>query len=199
MHLTSPPSVVFVNGASCAGKTSLGRALQAQADRPMLLLGLDTLFATVPDRWAGGPEGEFRHRGFAYQRLPDDDGHPMLAITYGPDGQRMLTGLHHAVAALLTTGNSVIIDEMLLGAEIRNDWLRVLEPWRPLYVGLDCADDELARREQARGNRPGLARWSARHAHRGMRYDLTIDTTATGPADAAARVAAALHTRTGPK
>jgi chloramphenicol 3-O phosphotransferase len=192
-----PPPVVFVNGASCAGKTSLGRALQDLTGQPMLLLGLDTMFATVPDRWAGGSDGEFRHRGFAYQRLPDDDGRPMLAITYGDDGRRMMAGWHRAVAALLTAGNAVIVDEMLLGVEVRDNWLRVLAAWRPLYVGLDCADDELARREQARGNRPGLARWSARHAHQGMRYDLRVDTTATGPAAAATLVAAALQARTG--
>jgi chloramphenicol 3-O phosphotransferase len=184
--------VVLLNGASCAGKTTLGRALQDLTGEPYLLLGLDTLFAMVPDRWAGGPHGEFRHLGFAYDRLPDDDGRPMLRITYGADGLRMTRGFHRAVAALLAAGNPVIVDEMLLGAEVRDSWLQVLHPWRPLLVGVHCADGELARREQARGNRPGLARWSARHAHLGLTYDLSIDTTATGPAAAAARVAARL-------
>ncbi|MEU4620527.1 AAA family ATPase [Actinoplanes sp. NPDC023801] len=182
--------VVFVNGASCAGKTTLGRALQDLTAEPYLLLGLDTCFGMVPDRWAGGPPGEFRHLGFAYDRLPDDDGRPMLRITYGRDGLRMMAGLHRAVAALLTAGNRVIVDEMLLGADVRDDWLEVLRPWRPLYVGVFCADDELTRREQARGNRPGLARWSARHAHDGMTYDVCVDTTATSAATAAARVLA---------
>ncbi|GIE28195.1 hypothetical protein Ait01nite_012400 [Actinoplanes italicus] len=186
------PSVVFLNGASCAGKTTLGRALQDLTAQPYLLLGLDTCFAMVPDRWAGGPRGELRHLGFAYDRLSDDGGHAMLRITYGSDGLRMMAGFHRAVAALLTAGNPVIVDEMLLGADVRDDWLTVLRPWRPLLVGVFCDDDELARREHARGNRPGLARWSARHAHHGMSYDVSIDTTTTGPAAAAERVAAHL-------
>lgn len=53
--------VIFLNGASCAGKTSLGKALQEVLDEPYLLLGLDTCFSMVPDRWAGGPRGPYRH------------------------------------------------------------------------------------------------------------------------------------------
>jgi chloramphenicol 3-O phosphotransferase len=58
--------VVFINGASSAGKTSIGRALQDLTEEPFMLLGLDTCFAMVPPRWAGGPEGPMRHLGFAY-------------------------------------------------------------------------------------------------------------------------------------
>ncbi|WP_158319357.1 chloramphenicol phosphotransferase CPT family protein [Actinoplanes xinjiangensis] len=191
------PMVVLLNGASCAGKTTLGRAVQDLTTEPMMLLGLDTCFAMVPDRWAGGPQGPYRDRGFAYDRLPDDDGHPMLRITYGDVGRRMMAGFHRAVAALLTAGNPVIVDEMLLSGEIRDDWLHVLAPWRPLRVGVFCDDTTLAAREQARGRRPGLARWSARHAHHGMTYDLTVDTTGTDPATAAARVAALVSRRSG--
>jgi chloramphenicol 3-O-phosphotransferase len=45
------PQLVFLNGASSAGKTSIGRALQELADEPFMLLGLDTCFAT-----STGPE-----------------------------------------------------------------------------------------------------------------------------------------------
>jgi chloramphenicol 3-O phosphotransferase len=192
------PRIVFLNGASSAGKTSIGRALQDLTDEPFMLLGLDTCFAMVPPRWAGGPEGPMRHLGFAYEVLPADDGHPMLKITYGGIGSRMMTGFHRAAIELVRAGNSIIIDEMLLDQRVRDDWLEVLEPWQPLLVGVYCADEELARRETTRGNRPGLARWSARHTHNGMRYDSTIDTTQTGADAAAARIAQALHTTTGP-
>jgi chloramphenicol 3-O phosphotransferase len=191
------PRIVFLNGASSAGKTSIAKALQDVTDEPFMLLGLDTCFAMVPSRWAGGPEGPLRHLGFAYEHLPEDDGHPMLKITYGEAGSRMMTGFHRAAIELARAGNSIIIDEMLLDHRVRDDWLEVLTPWRPLLVGVYCADDELTRRETARGNRPGLARWSARHAHNGMRYDLTIDTTHTNPEAAAAHIAQALNSSSG--
>ena len=164
------------------------------SDEPYMLLGLDTCFAMVPPRWAGGPEGPMRHLGFAYEVLPTDDGHPMTKITYGEIGARMMAGFHRAAIELVRAGNSIIIDEMLLDQRVRDDWLEVLKPWQPFLVGVHCADEELARRETARGNRPGLARWSARHAHDGMRYDITVDTTRTGSDAAAATIAQALHT-----
>jgi chloramphenicol 3-O phosphotransferase len=186
------PQIVFLNGASSAGKTSIAKALQDLTDEPFMLLGLDTCFAMVPPRWVGGPEGPMRHLGFAYEHLPKDNGHPMLKITYGEAGSRMLTGFHRAATELVRAGNSIIIDEMLLDCRVRDDWLEVLTPWRPMLVGIYCADGELTRREIERGNRPGLARWSARNAHNGMRYDLTIDTTHTNPDAAAAHISEAL-------
>jgi len=135
-----------------------------------------------------------RHLGFAYEVLPADDGHPMTKITYGEIGARMMAGFHRAAIELVRAGNSIIIDEMLLDQRVRDDWLEVLKPWQPFFVGVHCADEELARREAARGNRPGLARWSARHAHDGMRYDITVDTTRTGSDAAAATIAQALRT-----
>jgi len=157
-----------------------------------MLLGLDTCFAMVPDRWAGGPQGALRHLGFAYVDLPDDDGYPMLEIAYGEVGWRMMAGFHRGVVEIVRAGNSIIVDEMLLDGRVRDDWLGLLAPFRPLLVGVFCGDEELARREKARGNRPGLARWSARRAHVGMTYDLTLDTTTTGPAESAAEIVKAL-------
>jgi chloramphenicol 3-O phosphotransferase len=185
--------VVFLNGASSAGKTSIGKALQELTREPFMLLGLDTCFAMVPPRWAGGPEGPMRHLGFAYDELPADDGHPMLRITYGSVGWRMMAGFHRGVVEIVRAGNSVIVDEMLLDERVRDDWLQLLTPWQPLLVGIHCADEELARREKARGNRPGLARWSARHVHRGMRYQLAFDTTGAGPAAAAFEIVKVLE------
>jgi chloramphenicol 3-O phosphotransferase len=105
----------------------------------------------------------------------------------------MMAGFHRGVMEIVRAGNSVIIDEMLLDERLRDDWLELLTPWQPLLVGVFCADEELARREKARRGRPGLARWSARHAHRGMTYDLVLDTTADGPLSAAVEIAKILE------
>lgn len=184
------PRVIFLNGASSAGKTTLGRALQDQLKEPFLLLGLDTCFDTVPAKWAGGPPGPYAEDGFAYTEMATEDGHPVLAITYGPVGWRILSGFHRAVAGLLQAGNSVIIDEMLLGERVRDDWLEVLHPFQPFLVAVTCEIEELERRERTRTSRPGLARWSARQAHVGVTYDLIVDTTRSDAMDLAALIAA---------
>jgi chloramphenicol 3-O phosphotransferase len=182
--------VIFLNGASSAGKTSLGRALQDALPEPYLLLGLDTCFGMVPLRWSS--TGDRREAGFSYMDLPAEDGHPVLGIAYGPAGRAMLTAFQQAVAALVTAGSRVVVDEMLLGPEIRDRWRTVLDPFRPFYVGVRCGVDELERRERTRTARPGLARWSARQAHVGMAYALEIDTTEATPEQCAEQVCAAL-------
>ena len=71
----------------------------------------------------------------------------------------------------------MIVDEMLLDTRVRDHWFTILAPFKRLLVGVQCQLDELERRERQRGNRPGLARWSAQHVHAGIPYDMVVDTT----------------------
>ena len=57
--------VVLLVGPSCAGKSTLTKALQIAAPTPFLSLSLDGLFASVPDRW--GSHGEFAAEGMRYE------------------------------------------------------------------------------------------------------------------------------------
>jgi hypothetical protein len=79
---TVPPDVLFVNGASSAGKTSLIRAVQDLIPVPYLHVGLDHFFSSVPEPWGGGGPGRYSGAGFAYQACEgSDDGLPRTAIT----------------------------------------------------------------------------------------------------------------------
>lgn len=192
-------AIIFLNGASSAGKTSLGKALQDVLDEPYVLLGLDTFFHTVPDRWAGGPLGPYRHLGFQYVELPPEDDYPVLGIGYGPVGWQILVGFHRATAELVRSGNSVIIDEMLLDENVRDHWFDIVRPLGAFFVGVYCSLDELERREHERGNRPGLARWSAQRVHSGVQYDMIVETTSKTPMSCAEEIVNeinARHTRT---
>ncbi|MEU4198018.1 AAA family ATPase [Kribbella sp. NPDC026611] len=177
MPRTSLPSVIFLNGPSSAGKTTLGRALQDALDVPYLLMGLDTCFATVPAQWAGGPKGAHRAQGFAYVDHPPENGHPVCGISYGPIGLRILQGFHRAVREFVAAGNPVIIDEMMLGPEIRDHWTKTLTNVDVLWIGLHCDLPELEHRETTRKNPPGLSRWSHTRVHQGIPYNLELDTT----------------------
>ncbi|MET9274754.1 AAA family ATPase [Kribbella sp. NPDC003557] len=177
MTRASVPSVIFLNGASSAGKTTLGTALQDASDEPYLLMGLDTCFAMVPSQWAGGPMGAHRAQGFQYVDLPDDNGKPVTGISYGPVGLRMLQGFHRAVREFVLAGNSVIVDEMMLGPEVRDHWFTTFADVDVSWIGVRCDLDELERREKTRRGRNGLSRWSDQRVHEGMQYDLWVDTT----------------------
>ncbi|MER7244899.1 hypothetical protein [Kribbella sp. NPDC000426] len=185
------PPVIFLNGASSAGKTTLGRALQDSLDEPYLLMGLDTCFAMVPARWGGGSMGAHREQGFQYVDLPEEDGKPVCGISYGPVGLRMLEGFHRAVREFVQAGNRVIVDEMMLGSEVRDHWFETLAGLDVVSVGVRCDLDELERREGVRRGRVGLARWSEKRVHEGMDYDLWVDTTSLSAETCAQQILAA--------
>jgi chloramphenicol 3-O phosphotransferase len=186
--------VIFLNGASSSGKTTLGKALQDASDEPYLLMGLDSCFAMVPDQWAGGPMGAHRAQGFQYVDLPEEDGRPVTGITYGPIGLRMLKGFHRAVRSFVAEGNAVIVDELMLGPEIRDHWFTTLADLDVFTVGVYCDLTELERRELPRRGPAGLARWSAARVHEGMTYDAVVDTTTRSPEVCAQEVLARVLT-----
>ncbi|MEU3014629.1 phosphotransferase-like protein [Nocardia asteroides] len=52
-----PSRVIFLNGTSSAGKTTLARAIQDESEVPFVYWGIDTLFGLVPPKWGGGVDG----------------------------------------------------------------------------------------------------------------------------------------------
>jgi chloramphenicol 3-O-phosphotransferase len=57
MFMTEPQDnqhgqIIFLNGTSSAGKTTLAHAIQEESQQPYLLAGIDSFFAMVPEKWA---------------------------------------------------------------------------------------------------------------------------------------------------
>jgi chloramphenicol 3-O phosphotransferase len=86
-------------------------------------------------------------------------------------------GANAAVAALAREGNRVIYDCVLSG-ELVDDLRAELVDAPTLWVGVHCAAAVLAERERVRGDRMvGQARAQLAAAHKGISYDLEVDTT----------------------
>jgi chloramphenicol 3-O phosphotransferase len=119
-----PGRVVFLNGTSSAGKTTLARAIQDESDTPFVYWGIDTLFGLVPPNWGGGRDGPLSRDGFWYDRSGHDaDGQPLVVIRYGHVGRRMLRSACTAAAAFAHRGDNVVVDEMLLTPDLLPMWL----------------------------------------------------------------------------
>ena len=176
-------TVVFLNGASSAGKGTLARALQASLDRMFLHVEMDFVFSAMESAGYNGAValGETippkLSRGTAF--IHDD--WRFVRIEYGDDGRRAFRGFFGMVAGLAGEGSHVIVDAFLT------------EPWMipsavanlsclPAYlVGVQCRPDELERRERERGDRfPGIARAFAETVHRHVPfYDVEVDTASS--------------------
>jgi chloramphenicol 3-O phosphotransferase len=188
---TVPPDVLFVNGASSAGKTSLIRAVQELIPVPYLHVGLDHFFASVPEPWGGGGPGRYSSAGFAYQACEgSSDGLPRTAITVGPTGAAMLAAYRRSLVALLEHGCRLAIDELLLSDESGADYLALLAPYDVQFVWMTAGPGCLEERCAVRNYQPGFGRWSLTAASRLPHgYDLTFDSEQMTTQECAATVA----------
>jgi chloramphenicol 3-O phosphotransferase len=174
-------SVIVLNGGSSSGKSTIARTLQdVLLPEPWLTFGIDTLIAAMPPSLGSAGEGlDLRSDG---------------SISVG-DGFRLIEGTwHQGLGAMAAAGSRVVIDDVFLGGADSQARLRqALGPLDVLWVGVHCSLDELARRERARGDRViGQAAFQAEVVHRGVVYDVEVDTTHTDARRCAEAIAAHL-------
>ena len=174
-------SVIVLNGASSSGKSTIARALQdVLLPEPWLTFGIDTLIAAMPSSLGTAGEGL--------------DLRPDGSITVGP-GFRLIEGTwHRGLAAMAAAGTHLVIDDVFLGGAGSQHRLRqALGPLEVLWVGVRCSPEEAARRERVRGDRVvGQAAAQAAVVHRGVVYDVEVDTTIAEPRECAEVIAAHL-------
>jgi chloramphenicol 3-O phosphotransferase len=180
-----PAKVVVLNGVGSAGKSSIAKALQQITEAPFLHVEMDAFLAMLPERYQDHPDG------LVFEAVTED-GAAAMAVRSGMVVERALKGMRHAVAALAGAGNNLIVDEVLFGdvaTEYGNavaDYRARLAPYRAWFVGVMAPLDVLEARERQRGDRHhGLARWQFGRVHRGMTYDLEVDSGRQSPADCA--------------
>jgi len=142
---------------------------------------MDAFFAMLPASSIGDPDG------IVFETL-DDGGRPSVAILVGPVAERAFRGMRRAVAAMAAAGNNLIVDDVMLRAEM-TEYEALLAGFTVHRVGVFASLEVLEERERRRGDRLiGLARWQLDRVHKGAAYDLELDTTSTSPADCARRI-----------
>ena len=169
--------VILLNGASSSGKSSIAEALL-----PLL-----------PDPWFLVPvDGISGMRSTVHRRALDDDEIDEMLV-------RTRKGYHRVVAALASVGNDVIMDYPLSEPWRLADLLDVLRGHDVTLVEVRCSPEELARREQSRGDRPvGLAA-SQTLVYSHDECDIAVDTTSNDPYRCAVGIADALDVVPVPK
>lgn len=185
-----PGRVIFLNGTSSVGKTTLAHAIQDESSIPFVYWGIDTLFSLVPPNWGGGRDGPLSRDGFWYDRTASDEsGQPSVVIRYGDVGRRMLRSAQTAAAAFAHGGDNLVIDELLLTPDLLPAWMDALSGLEVLLVRVTCPLAVAEQRERHRRSPNGLARGHYQTVHNhGATYDLTIDTTTGTPTELARAV-----------
>jgi chloramphenicol 3-O phosphotransferase len=177
--------IILINGTSSSGKTTVVHALQATLPEIWLEMGIDRFAYALPTRVAGSlvwPQ-LFRYAG------PMDH----FRIETTPRGRQLVSGMHHAVAALAATGLNVIVDQVVLERSWLEECADLWKEFAVLFVGLRCPIDVVVQRELERKDRTfGQARAQFDVIHRWADYDMEIDTSVVAPAEASAQIIAAL-------
>lgn len=155
-------TIIVLNGASSAGKSTLARAVQAAADRPFLRMSLDFfLFGDVLPTRRDGP--------FAW---------PLVR-------PRLFAGYDGSLAALARAGNDLVVDHIFENQTYYDHFITTLAGLDLFLVGVHCPIEELERRERARGDRPvGDARRDLEFVHSFCTYDFEVDSRESPEANA---------------
>lgn len=160
VHMTG--RIIFLNGTSSSGKSSIARELLDILDDGVFsYLAVDSFNAMRTKR-----------------DLAQEDLDAAL--------RRTRMGFHRSIAAMAEVGNDVVVDHVLSEPWRLIDCLSVLPPEDVLFVGVRCSLEELVRREKARGDRPsGLAAMQCDLVHEHGDYDVECDTGTAGPRECA--------------
>jgi chloramphenicol 3-O phosphotransferase len=185
MPIPQRSSVVVLNGASSAGKTTIAsgfRDRRAAVGDFWLLTGIDDILAKLPSDWmSAGPDvGAFSADGIRFERTPEG-----VTVRVGRVGRQLLRAYQAGVAASARVGLNVIVDEVVIDKTSWDDWVAALAGVEVVWVGIHCSADVAEERNRVRGDRfLGLARAQTATVHLHARYDFEIDTTTQTPGEA---------------
>lgn len=143
--------IIFLNGVSSSGKTTLARALQEQLAEDFYAFGADT-FAYM------SPQKHFNHEPRSREIIG-------RAVAMMPRTLQMFSD----------AGLNVIADHVL-GNPGAYEFIEPLHDYPVLLVHVTCPAEELRRREAARGDRRAGQAESQLATLYPHIYDLTVDT-----------------------
>jgi chloramphenicol 3-O-phosphotransferase len=173
-------TILILNGASSAGKSSIVAALQRGLAAPYLEAGMDKFIFMLPRR---------------YLNRPLWDGILGLAVEAGPFGHQLFTGMHQAIAALSRAGLNVVADHVLVEPAWVADCARLFGDLPAYLIGVRCPLQVLTAREASRKDRT-LGQAAAQHepVHRHGVYDMEVDTNESSADECAAQIISFLAT-----
>jgi chloramphenicol 3-O phosphotransferase len=156
--------IIFLNGTSSSGKSSIASELLKVLDTPYFHLAVDAF-------------GAMR----SVERTLELDGPAVTEVL-----RRTRAGFHRAVAGMAQAGNDLVVDHVLSEPWRLQDCLDVLQGLDVVFVGVHCPPGELERRERARGDRViGAAAQQLQSVHQHGLYDFEVDTGTSSPRDCA--------------
>lgn len=168
--------IIIINGCPSAGKTTLIKEIQNQYPTPLLSMGIDRFWGSIPDQYK--EYGLKAHEGYSFEKTSNNRGNPIIYVKRGPFANQLAKTIPKVINTFATCGHNVIVDE-IFNDETIQPYAKALQNQTVYLIGIVCSLEELERREKSRGNRElGLARGQFNSVHTQQKYyDLIIDNT----------------------
>lgn len=147
--------IIFLNGTSSAGKSTLATAIRATLPEPFSYFASDQLAE------AGFRPAKDKVRGFG---------------AWG-ERDRFFDGFHRSIAAFADAGNDLIVEHIVEQKSWADQIRHLTAHLDVFWVGVHAPIEEIERREQERGDRSiGEARYHLK-THDYCSYDVEVDTS----------------------
>ncbi len=181
-------NVIFLNGPSSSGKTSLARELQDELSDYYLYFGVDAFIAMMPAK-SNCFEGTSKRDGFYWEDIALPNGETGKLVVSGEYGVRIEESFRIVVKTLLDSGNNLIVDNVIDGNKEMQVWKSLLADHASCFVGIFCSLETLIERENERNERAlGSAAEQYFRTHDGIKYDITIDSGTESPKNCASLI-----------
>ena len=168
--------LIFLNGPSSSGKTSLARQLQDRLDENFLYFGIDAFMEMMPAR-SNDVSSSRVSEGFYWKQVMLPNHEPGQLVVSGDYGRQVEAAFRVAIQALLKTENRLIVDNVVDGNGEMTIFRELLSEFDCCYVGVFCSLEKLVARERARPDRvQGSAAEQFYRTHQGIDYDIQVDT-----------------------
>lgn len=155
--------IIFLNGTSSSGKSTLAKALQRKLSEPYFCIAMDT-FTDIISPWFTGD-----YNGETSENLE----------------RQSLSAMHHTIKLYSDLGYNVIVDDVICkwvssqGKEYRllEECVELMHDYPILFVKVYCPLEELKHREIERGDRGiGSAEGNYNLLYPKDDYDIVVDT-----------------------
>ena len=142
--------IIFLNGVSSSGKTTLAKTLQDLLSKPPYYISNDLFAGMIPGKY------------FSDAQKVDES----------------FSMMYNIVKTFSDLGIDIIVDSLFLSARRMNQCVEALHEYPVLFVHVICPPDELRRREEKRGERD-IGQGESQLAELNPQdntYDITVDT-----------------------
>lgn len=154
--------IIFLNGTSSSGKSTLIKGLQEKLEEPYLELGLDKFIWMLPKRYFNQPLWD--------EILGQAD-------KAGELGHQLVYAMHRAIHSTALAGMNVLVDHVLVEPGWVRDCAEIFHDQQAYLVGVRCELSVLEQREMERRDRTlGQAHKQFEKVHAHGMYDFEVDT-----------------------